>query len=517
MSEFISKAIKFIFGVMMLLVVGLCFFGTGTEYIGKVDFALPNIVYALLGGIIFLLVGLAAQGLGKCLEKSKHAGLIMTLLSVLFFFGLVALTYHYYFKTGWDAHVVELTASTIAGKDWDALSRDYFSYYPNNIFLTFLFSVVIRMGYLVGITNHYFCVVTLQCFLFALTGLIIYHAAALWMNRRAGLWVWAMYILMVGLSPWVVVPYSDSTGVLFPTLLFYLYVLISKGKHVNLSIFLLALCSYIGYRIKPQIFIVTIAILIVTIASFRKGWLCDKKHLLKKIVVCVAGLLVGILVVTAGVKATHLEADEEKTFGIIHFLMIGLNEEAGGRINLEDQDFSMSFDNAQDRAAGNWQVVQERVKELGPMGLLRLWRNKILTNFADGTFAWWQEGWQVGGFLVEPMYDGNLQLRNTISNYYYEGGSYYSWFLNYSQTLWMGILAAVLLSVFLPLRREPMKELDVLRLSLIGIAVFEMIFEARARYLFIYVPLFILAACMTRVKSHKGGCCGQVGGTDSLL
>ena len=46
---------------------------------------------------------------------------------------------------------------------------------------------------------------------------------------------------------------------------------------------------------------------------------------------------------------------------------------------------------------------------------------------------------------------------------------------------------------------------SVLLLSLIGLIVFETIFEARARYLYIYVPVFCIAAVMGLDKLMKRG------------
>jgi hypothetical protein len=42
----------------------------------------------------------------------------------------------------------------------------------------------------------------------------------------------------------------------------------------------------------------------------------------------------------------------------------------------------------------------ERLSQYGPKGILQMFKNKTLTNFSDGTFAWWREG-NMGGFLVE--------------------------------------------------------------------------------------------------------------------
>lgn len=496
MAEHVSRAINWILKILMLLIVGIIWFGTGADYAYKKVFVLPNVVWALLGILVLCIIGAIAHGMGALLKKCKFPDVLMLGVSGLFFVVLVVLSYHYYFKTGWDAQMVEGAARAIAENDWVSVQNKYFSYYPNNVFLTFVFSLAIRAGKILGISNYYFCIIIFQCFLFAATGFLLYQATRLCTSVQTGVAVWFMYAVTVGLSPWVVVPYSDATGILFPTLLFYLYVRLCRGKHVEVWIFLLALCSYVGYKIKPQTVIVTIAVVLVTLCSVRKDWLLQKKELLKRILLCVVGLFLGMLIVTMGGKATHLELDEELTFGMPHFLMMGLNEEYGGVINIVDQDFSMSFSGVEERNAANMKVAWERLEELGVGGLLRLWKNKTLTNFADGTFAWWQEG----GFYAEEMYEGNYRLRELLTGYYYEGGKYHEVFKSCSQMLWMGTLLGVLIAAFCRRKEGSCKELDVLQLSLIGIILFETIFEARARYLLIYAPLFILFAYTAWMK-----------------
>ncbi len=498
MAERVSRAINWILRILMLLMVGIVWFGAGAEYAYKKEFVLPNMIWALLGILVLCGIGAMARGMEMLLKKSRFPDVVMLGISGLFFVVLVVLSYHYYFKTGWDAQMVEGAAKAIAENDWVSVQNKYFSYYPNNVFLTFIFSLPIRAGGILGISNYYFCIIIFQCFLFAVTGFLLYHAAKLCTSVQTGVMVWLMYAVTVGLSPWVVVPYSDATGILFPTMLFYLYVRLCRGKHTEIWIFLLALCSYVGYKIKPQTVIVTIAVVLVTLCSVRKAWLLQKKELLKRILVCVAGLLLGMLIVTMGGKATHLELDEGLAFGIPHYLMMGLNEEYGGVINIVDQSFSMSFSGVEERKAANLKVAWERLEELGIGGLLRLWKNKTLTNFADGTFAWWQEG----GFYAEEMYEGNYRLRELLTSFYYEDGKYHEVFKSCSQLLWMGTLLGTLIGAFCTRKKNVCRELDVLQLSLIGIILFETIFEARARYIFIYAPLFILFAYTAWMK-HK--------------
>ena len=63
------------------------------------------------------------------------------------------------------------------------------------------------------------------------------------------------------------------------------------------------------------------------------------------------------------------------------------------------------------------------------------------------------------------------------------------------QMLWMGTLFFALFSVLTGAGNKAGREEQVLKLAIIGIILFEMIFEARARYIFVYAPFFVLLAC----------------------
>ena len=57
--------------------------------------------------------------------------------------------------------------------------------------------------------------------------------------------------------------------------------------------------------------------------------------------------------------------------------------------------------------------------------------------------------------------------------------------------LWLTILV---LGIIATIRSEKDPLLAIVMLSLIGLTVFELLFEARARYLYTYAPLYILLA-----------------------
>ena len=57
--------------------------------------------------------------------------------------------------------------------------------------------------------------------------------------------------------------------------------------------------------------------------------------------------------------------------------------------------------------------------------------------------------------------------------------------------IWLTILFAGIFSVF---QKENRRWTSVIMLAVIGLTVFELLFEARARYLYTYTPLYILLA-----------------------
>ena len=112
---------------------------------------------------------------------------------------------------------------------------------------------------------------------------------------------------------------------------------------------------------------------------------------------------------------------------------------------------------------------------------------KTLVTYNDGTFAWSQEG----NFYWEIKEDKS-RIERFFRNIYYESGSNHSIFKYIVQGAWLIILSIQTLTIFI--KRENMENsMRVVLLSLIGLFVFESIFEARARYLYTYVPIFIVS------------------------
>lgn len=155
-------------------------------------------------------------------------------------------------------------------------------------------------------------------------------------------------MILVGMSPWVSIPYSDSIGLIFPIFILWLYIR-AREENTNkkcLYVGIIGLLTMIGYRIKPQIVIVVIAICIISLVYMLR----DLKQILKMFISMSAGLLIAMILVSTCIQSLNMEVNSNRTYGITHFLMMGMNySEVNGVWNLEDVEFSGSFDTLKER------------------------------------------------------------------------------------------------------------------------------------------------------------------------
>ena len=78
-------------------------------------------------------------------------------------------------------------------------------------------------------------------------------------------------VVLFGLSPWMTICYSDSLGILFPVLTYYLYTKPARNSWMKRAEQMLAVVvCCIGYYIKPQCMIMLIAIVLIELFTFYK-------------------------------------------------------------------------------------------------------------------------------------------------------------------------------------------------------------------------------------------------------
>jgi len=478
------------FGTLLLILLIILFFFESTSFWLKRTylFSQPAMLGAGLAGILLLCGGIyAVKGRAKCWSKW---------VSLLPWTGLLVLElvlcFHAYFITGWDVRGIVDTAYAIAGGEAD-MHHGYLSQYPNNISLVMLFAAIIRIVRMLlgnpGMDRCIYVLIAFQCVINTFTGMLMKFAAERLTNSSRLSWAIAVvYIAYIGLSPWLMIPYSDSVALIFPTAILALYLLRSSkrfGKWVWPGIGLL---TGLGYMIKPQVLIVAIAIGMVEAA---------RQTLARRPLVCLRRIgsmaLVIVLLAIPGmkllIKASPIEMRPGRSMNMLHYVMMGLNSETNGSYLYDDVVLTY---HAEDKQSAQLPVITERLSAMGVSGLAEHLKKKMLTNYADGSFAWSCEGEFYRQWIEYKDEHLSPYLRSVI----YTGGSRYNAYQTALQSVWLALLAGCLLCAgWLVKTGDGEERFDpwcVLMLSVIGITLFQMIFEARARYLYIYAPFYVL-------------------------
>lgn len=487
-----SKIINLIgafFAVMIVIILGVCILGQDIIYRYRKEFLLDNYICVLLGLVIYAgFLGIAHI----CVKKSfaqKHLSKIMLGLAAVFTAIIFVMSYHYSFRTGWDVSYLLNTAEGLVYNQPEKVMEWYYSTCQNNILLVGIYTFIYKIATIVGIDYPYFVLLFLQSAIFSWVGYFIYRIADMIFGEekvKYTILAWFIYMALVGISPWVVIPYSDVATLFTVTLDVFLVFRIYKKGATFRNVFGAALCGFIGFYIKPQSLIFLIAVTFITLITNFKQVFSDYKNTCKKIAAIVLAYIVAMTMVQGATHFCGFDIQKENKFGITHYLMTGLNRDSCGTISVEDVDISSKEPTYDARCKANLTEISRRVEEMGIGGLLELAVIKTLVNYNDGTFGWGVEG----NFYAELYEIGNDFLRYFLRGFYYEGLNHYEWFTLWMQMLWMGSLC---LSVF-AIKSIQDKRVATLILSIIGLTMFELIFEARARYLFAYAPVYILLA-----------------------
>jgi hypothetical protein len=416
--------------------------------------------------------------------------LSFALMMIQFFF-----VYSYYFYTGWDAMAVRGAAflfiehpHRIPQEFWQ-----YFSYHVNQILITIVFGNAFRYFHQLGITNVYLSTLILNVLSVNLSGLLIsLSMMKLTQSKTLGLTTWLFFFLLFQMSPWVSIPYTDTFGMFLGSIVFSIYVY-NLDKRNPIFWYLIGFVSMIGYYIKPQVLIVTIAVVLFEILRYLSTTVKLRWYYV---------IISGALLYASFHHAIDYNVRLSYTydFGVIygraftytHYIMTGLNPERYGIFLDSDAAISYQFGTIEEREAANWAVIRKRLEDYGVLGYIDFFTRKLLINFNDGTFAWFGEG----GFVVEAFNDKTL-LSPLLKEIYYEEGSLYRYFQTLSQFIWL--LTLFLMTFIIKDLKKLRLEYTLLFLILIGSFLFIQIFEARARYLIVSLPYF---AALASVGMH---------------
>lgn len=480
----------------------------------------------LLFAVLGVCVLLALYFLLKRIPYNRYTIAGFTILSlvicIVFYFVNVKISKCIAFYGGWDCGMVANSARWIY-EGGELGYEDYYTIYTNNIPITWLlyklYSAV--SGFANYPYNPEFIWIQFQCVMFS-AAVFFSVMAVLIISKKVSFSALTLLVnvLFLGLSPWKIIPYTDASTIAMPVFIIFLYALFSrmKSKWKYVLWLFLIFAGVLGGIMKATSYVTLIAIVLVDFVwvLFDKAAVSKKlKKLLLRIALLVCGFLLASLCKNGMYKTLDYEYDYDMAITWSNYLYNGLNEATTGACSGDGLSIVRAYAGypREVRDMVERQYIKDRVVEKGFKGLLDFWLRKQVMNFNDGTFSWFQEGF-FNAWEYEDIIDSSWE--EPLRDFYWNDGEKYTLFSTLSQGIWIFVLLGViveaiqvLINAIISLKKRVddtennslEKRISTIGIvTFIGVFLFVMLFEGRARYLYNTIPVFSTMAVMGYCK-----------------
>ncbi len=511
MREKIVDYLFVIFNILMIVVFLPILFcviviGDNMDYneAMKLSVNLPNYLLFFIslfgiGTVCALLIWERKKFPKKLTNKANVCmDIILSLLFIVLFFLNEWIAREIVFHLPWDIMVVRNGAYQVALEQ--AMGYQYyFSMNPNNIPIIYILGRIYRAVEQIPRYPYIsdFAWVQLNCILISITGYFsCLMVKKLTRRMMPTLLMFLLYVILIGISPWKIAPYTDVLGLLFPVLCIYFYICYRQarglfGKYIWMI--LSVLVGVTGGFIKPNLYIIVIALLgreiILLIKNIRGYW----HFVLVQIVLTLGLMYVFSCYKEHIIEEIGLEYNENIEASWHHYFLMGLNEETTGGYSAGDKAIFGEFQD-EERSVRNQAEIErafERIRERGFWGSIYFYLRKLVMTFNDGCFGWRTEVWVHQEYPLSIK--SNSIWAQRVRAVFLEEDGYGTWGYNTPcQLVWIfSMLAIPGICLCKGKKRE---KYSILVISFLGIFMYQMLFEARARYLFAFLPVILVVA-----------------------
>jgi hypothetical protein len=427
-------------------------------------------------GCIGLLV-ILTRWFGK-LQERTHQRLFFILMGVMIAIQIGFVYIYHVDPKLWDFEVIYEAARGLPTGDHSY--SYYFEDYPNNIGITLLLSGVFQFADSLGFHNPQHVGLTFNIVMIDIGLIFLYLTARKVFGIRKATMALVVSLILSPFVTYTPIYYSDtlSLPMVIGSLYFYL-VSKDKGKIGKLLfIFLVALTGVLGMIIKPTVAILFVAIFIHMLLTERLS------SLLKQAAIIAIVIFGGLQLYGDAVDMTKIIPIPYKQAGYpyTHWIMMGLKGPYGF-YDYYDVMYTESFPTKETRKEANIKIIRERIHNYGVKGLVNLFSNKNLFVWGDGTFfAPIKLNRGVPQYTQYHKYILPLEKN--------ENGVY----IYFCQIVNLSLILLLLISGVYQLSKPGLTIIILCSLTLFGVGLFFLVWEARSRYLLQFAPLIVLCS-----------------------
>ncbi len=364
---------------------------------------------------------------------------------------------------------------------------EYFQFFPNNILLFTLEVIFIKIGSLLHIKAIY-SVYVMNIIFIDLALLFLYLTIKKINNSKNAMFGLITTFFFLPLFLYTPIIYSDTMTLFIPIGFGYLFSIKDDKKifsKKNIIIFILiGLLLFLGKELKITSLIIFIALVI--------GYFLTKFKLIK--VVNIGISLVVLIICELIFKVTivnnskfQFSINDYGSVPVTHWVMMGVEDidsdntgrNSYGGYNENDYKLTESFKSGKDAIKFNLIEAKNRINKMGPKGYANYLIKKSVNTWTDGYYfsnvKLSLNSNHQNSFLYQLLI---TNLKSSVIFRAITQGTQYAFI--------------IILLVSCIFRVKQNKDFDYLKLTIIGLVIFFLLWENRSRYIFNYIPVFIL-------------------------
>ena len=377
----------------------------------------------------------------------------------------------------------------------------YFGRYSNQWGFLLLLTGIYKVLFVLGIQNTFYPLVIIQAVMYAFAIRSLYRVAGCFAGGKGKLRLTVILVFCLPMILAATVLYTDTFSM--PFIVFMLETSLrvieadSARKRIGWAV-LSGIMAFLGTQIKMTVLIVLMAASII--------WLLRLpiRHAVISVVTAVGLVIVGLGAVHQymlnNILDTKVYAQEHTP--IIHWIMMSIPSADNPYGGYYSRDYAITW-GMMDEGADQKEVmdsIYSRMKDKiytlrYPNRLILAMLRKNSASMNDGTFG------------MTEMLDDRPVRWNLISEIVLEPGRWYRIYGAVTTGIWMSQLFLGIIGIRGAFKKHRFNQ-EIICVACLGIVLFLLIWEARSRYLFGYIPLFLLLSALS--GCDEGGIINQV-------
>ncbi len=362
----------------------------------------------------------------------------------------------------------------------------YYYYYfcPNNLAPMAFWYIFLKAASLVRITDYYAVTVTVLCLMLSGTMALVSLICKKLSGIRSAVFALILFALSAPFYVMGAAVYTDAMTMLFPVLIFYLYLLSKEKERLKDRIILyviMGLVCAVGSMLKFTVFIMAIAVLI--------DMLLNKKTRKDSWKAGLCFVLITVLLMSSFntyIYARHLDKDEAYRVNKPYSFWVMMGFGGDGRYNQRDAD--LIADTApEERQEKAIEETKKRIADLGLSGTFKLFTTKSIIDLGDGTYG------------ISDTFNYTPLNETWLRDWVVDKSAHFGIYETYSTAVHISMILIMLFLAWLFVfkRKEFLSgQILPIYLSVFGLWFFLLFWESNKRYFSNFVPLIFICAAV---------------------